>query len=77
MINLLTIAIDEHENPTIFSLTPKILPIFTAILSDPAEQLDVDTRHRVVSTVKFIAERSPDLIHGNEVLSNSIRSWRN
>jgi hypothetical protein len=57
----------------VIELTPKLLPIFTSVLSDPVEQLDVPTRTKVIATVKFIAEKNPSLIQGNETLMNCVR----
>jgi importin-4 len=54
-------------------LTPKLLSIFTSVLSDPVEQLDIPTREKVIATVKFIAEKNPSLIQGNETLMNCVR----
>jgi importin-4 len=64
---------DHQTNPTIIELTPKILPIFTSVLSDPIEQLDDSTRLKVIATVKFIAQKNPSLIQGNETLMNCVR----
>jgi hypothetical protein len=53
-------------------LTPKLLPIFTAVLGEPVEQLDLPTRAKVIATVKFIAEKNPSLIQGNETLMRCV-----
>lgn len=63
----------EQENETIYELTPKLIPIFAAILSDPVAQLDIDTRAKVINVVKFIGEKSPAILQGNEVLLNCVR----
>jgi hypothetical protein len=65
--------IDEHENATIIELTQQLIPIFATVLSDPAEQLDDETRHKVIATVKFIASKNRALVDGHEVLLNYLR----
>jgi hypothetical protein len=65
---------DQHENSTIISLTQQLIPVFAAVLSEPAEQLEDDTRTKVINTVKFIASKNPSLINGNETLTNAVRS---
>ena len=64
---------DQHENATIIGLTPKLIPIFASVLDDPMEQLQIDTRAKIVATVKFIHEKNPSLISGNETLMNCVR----
>lgn len=54
-------------------LTPKLIPVFASVLSDPVEQLDSESRAKIISTVKFIAEKNPALINGNETLMNCVR----
>jgi len=65
--------LDQHENPHITELTPKLIRIFASVLSDPIEQLDIGTREKIINTVKFIAEKNPGLINGNETLMNCVR----
>lgn len=67
------IGIDEHENATIIGLTQQLIPVFASVLSDPAEQLDDETRQKVIATVKFIGSKNPALVNGNEALLNSLR----
>lgn len=62
----------EHQNATIMSLTPKLLPVFAAVLDEPTEQLDPETRNRIVAVVKFIHGKDASLIQGNEVLMKCI-----
>lgn len=65
--------IDEHENQTVIGLTQQLLPVFATVLGDPAEQLEDETRQKVIATVKFIASKNAALINGNEVLMNVLR----
>ncbi|KAE8453401.1 hypothetical protein EG329_010262 [Mollisiaceae sp. DMI_Dod_QoI] len=46
-----------HENRTIIGLTPKLMPVFEAVLGEPQEQLDDATRAKVIETVKFIQSK--------------------
>jgi hypothetical protein len=64
---------DQHEHPIILGLTPKLIPVFSTVLSEPLEQLDLDTRHKVIQTVKFIHSKNPSLITGNEVLMGCLQ----
>jgi len=63
----------QHENATIIGLTPQLIPVFSEVLSDPPEQLDPETRVKVVNTVKFIASKNPSLINGHETLVNCVK----
>lgn len=63
----------QHQNSAIIELTPKLIPVFASVLSEPAEQLDDPTRAMVIRTVKFIAEKNASLIQGNETLMNILR----
>lgn len=58
----------HHNNSTIIELTPKLIPVFASVLSEPAEQLDDPTRQKVIATVKFIGEKNRSLVEGNEKL---------
>lgn len=63
----------EHQNQTVIGLTQQLLPVFATVLGDPAEQLEDETRQKVIATVKFIASKNAALINGNEVLMNVLR----
>ncbi len=43
---------DEHNEPTVQQLTPKLLPIFQQVLGEPEEQLDKETRVLVQQIVQ-------------------------
>lgn len=59
---------DQHGNATMINLSPQMMPVFAAVLDEPAEQLDEATRAKVVEMVKFIASKDVSLIDGNAVL---------
>jgi hypothetical protein len=71
-LSLLTYP-DQHENPIILGLTPKLIPVFATVLGEPTEQLDLETRHKLIQTVKFIHSKNPALINGNETLMVCVR----
>jgi hypothetical protein len=62
----------EHQNATIMGLTPQLIPIFASVLGEPAEQLEPETRSRIVAVVKFIHGKDASLIQGNQVLSQFV-----
>ncbi|EHK99024.1 putative importin subunit beta-4 [Glarea lozoyensis 74030] len=62
----------EHQNPSIMALTPQLIPVFAAVVGEPAEQLEPDTRSRIVAVVKFIHAKDASLIQGNQVLSQFV-----
>ncbi|KAH8601139.1 armadillo-type protein [Bisporella sp. PMI_857] len=63
----------QNGNQTVIGLTQQLVPVFASVLGEPVEQLDVDTRAKLVETVKFIASKNASLISGNETLVNAIR----
>lgn len=65
--------LDQHQNETVIGLTQQLIPVFASVLSDPVEQLDAETRAKVVETIKFIASKNSSLISGNETLMNAIK----
>jgi len=58
----------QHQNAAVISLTPQLIPIFAAVLGEPAEQLEDETRAKVIATVKFIAEKNPSIVQSNPAL---------
>lgn len=64
----------QHNNQTIINLTPQLIPIFASILGEPSEQLENDTRSKVVEVVKFIHGKNASLINGNPVLTQFVLS---
>lgn len=55
----------EAGEPTIQQLTPKLVPVFEAILSPPVEQLDDETREIVRRTVAFLHNANSGLFASN------------
>lgn len=53
-------------------LTPKLISVFASVLDEPAEQLDAETRNKVIAVVKFIHGKNASLIQGSEVLMKCI-----
>lgn len=47
--------------------------MFATVLSEPKEQLEDETRQKVIATVKFIASKNAALVNGNEALMNALR----
>jgi hypothetical protein len=62
----------EHQNATIMRLTPQLIPIFASVLGEPAEQLEPQTRNRIVAVVKFVHGKDASLIQSNPVLSQFV-----
>jgi hypothetical protein len=50
------------------NLSPQMMPVFAAVLGEPAEQLDDATRAKVVEMVKFIASKDASLVDSKAVL---------
>jgi hypothetical protein len=63
---------DLQEHPIIIGLTPKLLPVFNSVLGDPLEQLDLETRQKLIQTVKFIQSKNASLLNGHEVLQSCV-----
>ncbi|KAG4032737.1 hypothetical protein MFRU_006g02010 [Monilinia fructicola] len=60
----------SQSNQTILQLTPKLIPVFAAVLGEPVDQLEVETREKVKGVVKFIGGSHPELLNGFETLQN-------
>ena len=58
----------------ILGLTPQLIPVFAAVLGEPKEQLEDSVRAQVKETVKYIAEKNPVLVQGNEALMKVMRA---
>ncbi|KFY28297.1 hypothetical protein V493_02999 [Pseudogymnoascus sp. VKM F-4281 (FW-2241)] len=59
----------QAGNSVVQGLTPQLVPVFAAVLGEPKEQLDEETRAKLVDTVKYIAKQQPALIQGHAVLA--------
>ncbi|KAL3422058.1 karyopherin-like protein [Phlyctema vagabunda] len=62
------IGLLEQQEPTVMQLLPKLIPIFASVMGEPAEQLDMETRKKMIHIVKLIAQKQPDMIKGHEQL---------
>ncbi|TGO18184.1 hypothetical protein BPAE_0392g00010 [Botrytis paeoniae] len=60
----------SQSNQTILQLTPKLIPVFAAVLGEPVEQLEIETREKVKGVVKFIGGSHPELLNGHPSLQN-------
>ena len=49
------------------------MPVFASVLGEPVEQIDLETRHKMVQTVKYIYGKNPALINGDEMLIACVR----
>lgn len=64
----------KQSHPTVLSLTPKLIPVFIAVLGEPKAQIEPNIREKIVETIKFIASMEPNLVQGNHALSNVLIS---
>ena len=55
-------------------LTPQLIPAFAKVLGEPEDQLDVETRLKVIEMVKYLAKQQPSLMEGHETLMKAVRS---
>jgi hypothetical protein len=56
---------DESNEPTVQQLTPKLVPVFEAVLSPPTDQLDDETREIVRKTVFLLYNADQSLFSNN------------
>jgi hypothetical protein len=49
--------VDQANNATIISLTPRLMPVFQKVLGPPEEQLEEETRSQVVELVKYLQKQ--------------------
>lgn len=50
---------DAWEDPTIRELTPQLLPVFQAVLTGDADQLEDERRAEVIELVKWLNKMQP------------------
>lgn len=62
----LTPSSDEANEPTVQSLTPKLIGVFEKVLSPPEEQLQDETRQLVQRIVQSLYKAKPELFQGHE-----------
>ncbi|KAL8864576.1 MAG: hypothetical protein Q9174_007300, partial [Haloplaca sp. 1 TL-2023] len=58
----------SNSNPTLLSLTPKLLPIMNEVLGPPEKQLSEKTRGEVVEMVRFLYGKEPGMVREFGVL---------
>ncbi|KAF3761415.1 ARM repeat-containing protein [Cryphonectria parasitica EP155] len=56
----------EANEPTVQSLTPKLIGVFEEVLSPPEDQLEDETRQVVQRIVQSLFKAKPDLFQGHE-----------
>ncbi|KAL9586075.1 MAG: hypothetical protein Q9203_003998 [Teloschistes exilis] len=59
--------------PTILGLTPQLLPAVAKVLGPPEEQLDEETRGKVVELVQFVHSKQPQLVGKYPALVEVVR----
>lgn len=64
------VGLYQHGDATVQQLTPKLVPIFAHVLGEPREQLEDDTRAKLVEAVKYLGQQQPGLFQGYESLQN-------
>ncbi|KAI9827662.1 MAG: hypothetical protein M1826_006225 [Phylliscum demangeonii] len=57
----------------IADLTTSLVPVLAQVLAPPEEQLTAETRSEVLQLVRYLAERLPHLLQGNEALAGVMR----
>lgn len=57
---------DEANEPTVQSLTPKLIGVFEKVLSPPEEQLQDEARQLVQRIVQSLYKAKPELFQGHE-----------
>lgn len=69
------VGLYQRQDPTVQGLTPELIPVFNKVLApEPADQLDPETRARVIETVKYLASQQASLIQGQEILMQVVHS---
>ncbi|CAI4215418.1 unnamed protein product [Parascedosporium putredinis] len=51
----------DASNPTVQELTPRLVPVFKAVLGEPEDQLDDETREKVKKIAQLIHQARPEL----------------
>lgn len=60
--------IDDASEPTVQSLTPKLIGVFEKVLSPPEDQLTEETRQVVQRIVQSLYKANAELFQGHEQL---------
>jgi hypothetical protein len=48
--------------------------VFAQVLGSSDEQLETETREKIIDTVNYLAKQQPSLVQGHEILMNVARS---
>ncbi len=65
---------DSQAEPTIASLTPKIVSVLAQVMDPPADQLKDSTREQLLQLLRFIHGKQPGLIQKYENLRTMINN---
>jgi NTP pyrophosphatase (non-canonical NTP hydrolase) len=63
------VGLYQQGNATVQGLTEKLIPVFDAVLGEPKEQLEDETRAKVVEVVKYIASQNAAAVQGHANLA--------
>ena len=67
-------SLDGSGHQTVRQLTPQLVPVFEKVLSPTEEELDQETRGKLVELVRYIHKQEPGLVVGREGLMKAIGS---
>lgn len=67
------VGLYQQGNAVVQGLTPQLVPVFAQVLGEPKEQLDAETREKVIETVKYLAKQQPALMQGQDALLGVLR----
>lgn len=62
------VGLYQHGDATVQGLTGKLVPVFAQVLGEPKEQLEDETREKLVETVKYLAKQQPQLFQQHQEL---------
>jgi hypothetical protein len=62
------VGLYQHQNATVQQLTGELLGVFAQVLAPPEEQLETETRQKVVELVRYLAKDHAAQMQGSEVL---------
>ncbi len=62
------VGLYQHGDATVQQLTSKLIPVFAHVLGEPKEQLEDDTRAKLVEAVKYLGKQNPAAFQGFEGL---------
>jgi hypothetical protein len=62
------VGLYQAGNATVQELTPKLIPVFAHVLGEPKEQLEDETRAKLIEAVRYLAKQQPALLQGQDAL---------